>query len=103
MGVLMIRANRFVGIGFHPGVEGSLLARSIMDDLRASHGLRIDVSDIKPELLISSFFIGFMRECHIHGLLDKAINVDWIVKHPFQRENISKWIGRFASDNIAAR
>jgi hypothetical protein len=73
------------------GVE---LAKHLINAKLLNSGLQIDVRELKPELLISAFFVSFLRHVQVHAPheLEEARRIDWITKYEFQRQAIKIWM-----------
>jgi len=50
-----------------------------------------------PSLLISAFFNAFLQQIHEANpsQLASARQINWNLKHQFQKENVSRWISDF--------
>jgi inhibitor of KinA sporulation pathway (predicted exonuclease) len=90
-----------------PEEEGKKLASIILDKF-SLRDLTISCYGIRPSLMISSFFNGFMRRIHEQrpASLDMARNIVWELEFDFQRENVARWMKGFQTideSNVFAR
>lgn len=79
-----------------PSEEGAKLASIILDKF-VMRDLVVNCFGVKPSLLISSFFNGFMTRIHEQrpASLDIARNIIWELEFDFQKENIVRWMVEF--------
>jgi len=97
--MMNIDARMIVATGFPPD-EGKKLAQHVLKECPELQDLEINVSRCPAALLIAAFFSSFLLEIHDNRpeLLADARNISWVAKHPFQQENIARWMKDFESE-----
>ena len=91
-----IQAHELVGVGF-PTEEGAKLATAIIDRGCDLSQVAVDLRELPASMLISGFFHGYLLKFQTSKpeLLEKARATRWVLRHPFQTENATRWTKEF--------
>lgn len=97
-----INAATLVGTGFPPD-EGRKLARALLEDDLLAEGIEVDLREVRPGVVISAFFNGFLQEVSERAVerLPIARSIRWMMKFPFQDRNVARWVRDFRPQHAA--
>lgn len=97
-----IDAKKAIGAEKTPSQDGETLAQVIIDSRSELGGLEIDMSDVAPENLVSTFINAFLHALEKAGLsVDRAVEIRWRTRFASEATRLAEFVSYYVEDSLA--